>query len=427
MGDYFVTVGVIKHGLSGINKRRCTFTQYVEVFMVAVDRPSSFISPTNTPAATVPAAFVQAPIATAATVQVAQLDTTDESATRLHRAADFDPVANISPEERPIPPSINEPIKGVLKGDELKERLSTLRDGAARRLINATYTRETLNDVLKNAGPGVSESLIQQVDAYNRADHTVQEMGELLKVLKDDAGVEALQTYLKESARGEDSGSGIDADGVYGPQSDEIARQRIQNPDATYVAPPTLRPGGEDVFVYQEGEVGEDGGTEMEAQANCGPASMAMIIERQGGEAPSMKELREDVNAPTGTRKGTYGLDTDQVTQGIEETLAAQGIQVETDVDIFSSKQSAQVIETMRERLAAGDDVILLTSNMGSGGATGHYVVVNEILDDGSFRVHDPQEPDGANTVQTADDLAAAMKRRAGTDRDTRVISIRRE
>ncbi len=394
--------------------------------MVAVDRPSSFIPPTNTPAAAATVSVLPS-VAAPAPVQTAQLNTTDESATRLHPAADFDPVANVSLEERPIPPSINEPIKGVLKGDELKDRLSTLRDGAARRLINATYTRETLNDILKNAGPGASESLTQRVDAYNRADHTVHEMGELLKVLKEDAGVEALQTYLKESARGEDTGSGIDADGVYGPQSDEIARQRIQNPDATYVPPPTLQPGGEDVFVYQEGEVGEDGGTEMEAQANCGPASIAMIIERQGGDAPSMKELREDVNAPTGTKRGTYGLDSDQMTKGIEETLAAQGIPVETDVDIFSSKQSAEVIDKMRERLAAGDDVILLTSNMGSGGATGHYVVVNEVRDDGTFVVHDPQEPDGANTVQTSDDLAAAMKRRAKTDRDTRVISIRRE
>lgn len=396
--------------------------------MVAVNRSSPVVSPP--PAGATPlSALPKVTTPPAAVAPSRQLNTphTDQSETRLHAAAGFDPVANVALGRPPVPVSINTPIKGVLQGDELKDRLSTLRDGASRRLINATYVRETLNDVLKNAGPGVSEALLQQVDAYNRADHTVQEMGELLKVLKEDAGVEALQTYLKESARGEDSGSGIDADGVYGPQSDEVARQRIQNPDATYVAPPTLRPGGEDVFVYQEGEVGEDGGTEMEAQANCGPASMAMIIERQGGEAPSMKELREDVNAPTGTRKGTYGLDTDQVTQGIEETLAAQGIQVETDVDIFSSKQSAQVIETMRERLATGDDVILLTSNMGSGGSTGHYVVVNEILDDGSFRVHDPQEPDGANTVQTSEDLAAAMKRRARTERDTRVIAIRRE
>lgn len=403
--------------------------------MAAVDRPGVFIPPSNpipvpqTPSAqTVLRAGLPAASSEIPATAVAELNTEDQSAARLHRAAGFDPVAlESSNSPRPVNPSIHEPIKGVLRDEALSDRLSTLRNAAARRLIDATYTRETLNDVLKNVGPGVSESMLKQVDAYNRADHTVQAMGDLLKVLKPDAGVDALQAHLKESAKDEATGKGIDADGVYGRQTDDIARQRIQNPDATYTPPPTLRAGGEDAFVYQKGEIGEEGGTKKEAQANCGPASMAMVIERQGGDAPSMKELRQEVDAPTGNKGDTFGLDSDQVTRGIEETLAAQGIDVETNVEIFSSKESEQVIETMRERLAAGEDVILLTSNMGSGGSTGHYVVVNEVRDDGSFVVNDPQEPDGANTVQTADDLAAAMKRRAGTKRDTRVISIRRE
>lgn len=401
--------------------------------MHSVDRSGAALTPAYTaPALQALPLAAQQPAAEA--VLVAELSTPavlnpqDQSAARVHAAADFDPVSPLPSSEAQTPVlSAHEPIAGVLRDEALTERLSTLRDATARRLINATYTLETLQDSLRQAGPGASEALFQQVEAYKRADHTVQAMGDLLKVLQAEAGVETLQAHLQDSAISEATGSELETDGIYGPGTDEAVRQRIQNPDATYVAPPAPRLGAEDVFVYQEGEVGEDGGTEMEAQANCGPASMAMVIERMGGEAPSMKALREEVNAPTGTRDGTYGLDSDQVTQGIVDTLAAQGIEVSTRVDIFSSKQSEDVLASMRESLAAGEDVILLTSNMGSGGATGHYVVVNEVREDGSFVVHDPQEPDGVNVVQTAADLEAAMLRRAGTERDTRVISIRRE
>lgn len=392
--------------------------------MVTVDRPGVVIAPaTSVPVLTSP----QTTPASVPVIKVAEAELTavDQNLASTPQAADFSPVEGMSfnPADGPGP---NEPIQGVLKDEQLAQRLDTLKDAAARRLMQATYTRETLTDSMSHMGPGVSESMIEQVEAYKRANHTVEQLGAVLRVLNGEGGVEALQEHLKDTALNEATGSEMGTDGVYGPNTDEILRERIQNPASTFVPSPTVSLGADAAFVYQEGEVGADG-TAMEAQANCGPASMAMIIERLGGEAPSMRELREEVNAPTGNSDGIYGLDTDQVTEGITTTLAEQGITVTTEVDIYNSKQSEDVIASMRERLAAGDDVILLTSNMGSGGSTGHYVVVNDVLADGSFVVHDPQEPDGADTVQTAADLEAAMARRAATDRDTRLISIRRE
>lgn len=392
--------------------------------MVTVDRPGVVIAPaTSVPVLTSP----QTTPASVPVIQVAEAELTaaDQNLANTPQAADFAPVEgmNFNKVEGPGP---NEPIQGVLKDEQLAQRLDTLKDAAARRLMSATYDRESLTASMSHMGPGVSESMITQVEAYKRANHTVEQLGAMLKVLNGEGGVEALQEHLKDTALNEATGSEMGTDGVYGPNTDEILRERIQNPASTFVPSPTVSLGADAAFVYQEGEVGADG-TEMEAQANCGPATMAMIIERLGGDSPSMRELREAVNAPTGTRDGTYGLDTDQVTEGITTTLAEQGITVTTEVNTYNSKQSEDVIASMRERLAAGDDVILLTSNMGSGGSTGHYVVVNDVLADGSFVVHDPQEPDGADTVQTAADLEAAMARRADTDRDTRLISIRRQ
>lgn len=389
--------------------------------MVAVDRPSPVVQPVAvTPTIqTQQAEPAVKPVLVAEANLPAELAPADQNTAQTPANATFDPAAAVSfKDTQPPALSATQPIKGVLKDEALQERLSTLETALSKGLMNATYKREILEESMQYAGPHLPEALEQQTEAFNKAEHAVKSMSELLTVMKSDGGVEALQEHLQETAINEATGSEIEADGVYGPKSDEILRQRIQNPDATYVSP-------DDVFVYQEGEIGVDGGTRMEAQANCGPASMAMVIERQGGEAPTMKELRQDVGAPTGNRNMTYGLDANQVMSGITDTLAEQGINVTTELQEFSSKQSAEVLNAMREKLAAGDDVILLTSNMGSGGSTGHYVVVNEVKADGTLVLHDPQEPDGADTEQTLADLEAAMSRRAGEGRSTSVISIR--
>lgn len=390
--------------------------------MVSVDRPGAVIMPVQTDQAQQTALTAKE----VAVTKVADVTVTaapaDQNSAQTPQTAAFSPVEGLSfsPVQGPGP---NEPIQGVLKDDALKQRLATLKDAAAKRLMSATYARETLSASMRQMGPGVSQAMLQTVEAYKRANHTVEQMSALLKVLNGEGGVEALQAHLKATARNEATGSEMGADGVYGPNTDEILRERIQSPSSTFEPSPYMSIGRDATFVYQEGEVGADG-TEMEAQANCGPASMAMVIARQGGDAPSMHDLREEVGAPTGNRDGTYALDSDQIRDGITSTLAAQGIQVETGVEIFTSMQSADVIASMRAQLAAGKDVILLTSNMGSGSSVGHYVVVNKVNDDGSFVIHDPQEPDGADTVQTAADLEAAMKRRADSGRDTRLISI---
>lgn len=318
-------------------------------------------------------------------------------------------------------PSLDEPITGVLRGEELEARLKALQQEVGIQLASARGRHKTAVAHLERSG--LHNDLINDVLRHQHAIDRLNQIQTLLQRGGADA-VRQLQDFIKSSAIHEATGANIGVDNQYGPTTDRLAIERIRQPDSTYVDRDfSYRP--QEAFIYQYGEIG-DQGTAMEAQGNCGPASMAMIIERLGGDAPSMQQIRREASAPTGNRRDIdYGLDSDQVERGLKNVLGGQNIPIETETQIFRSRDVEGVTHAMREALAAGEHVILLTANLQSGGR-GHYIVVTEVRDDGSFVVDDPQNENGQGQVHTAEELAEGMRRRARHERDTRVITIAR-
>ncbi len=165
----------------------------------------------------------------------------------------------------------------------------------------------------------------------------------------------------------------------------------------------------EDTFVFQFEEIGKEG-SRMEAQGNCGPASAAIIIQEFGVEAPTMRDLRREVGAPTGSANRAYALTTDQVGKAVQETLAEHNIKVEYEVHGLSTNVD-RVLNQMRDKLAAGEKVILLSSNLASQ-SRGHYVVVKEVRQDGSIVIDDPGRRNGENDVYSRSRLEQTLKTR---------------
>lgn len=174
-------------------------------------------------------------------------------------------------------------------------------------------------------------------------------------------------------------------------------------------APVAVRAPLEDTFVFQYGEIGKEG-SRMEAQGNCGPASAAIIIQEFGVEAPTMRDLRKEVGAPTGSAKRAYALTTDQVGKAVQETLAEHDVQVEYDVQGLSTNVD-RTLNLMREKLAAGEKVILLSSNLASQ-SRGHYVVVKEVRANGSIVIDDPGRRNGEDDVYSRARLEQTLKTR---------------
>jgi len=167
-------------------------------------------------------------------------------------------------------------------------------------------------------------------------------------------------------------------------------------------------------FIFQFGEVGRvPGATAKEAQANCGPASSAMILKQFGLSSPSMNQLRRLVGAPIGSKSGPYALNTTQVAEAVKRTAKEKGVQIKYDIKPLSSNVDV-VLNEMKRRLAAGEKLILLTSNINTL-SRGHYVVVKEVRPDGSIVVDDPGRQQGENLVQTKQQLARALKTRTQT------------
>lgn len=165
-----------------------------------------------------------------------------------------------------------------------------------------------------------------------------------------------------------------------------------------------------DTFTYQFGEIGKNG-SRMEAQGNCGPASAAIIIQEFGIDAPSMRELRKEVGAPTGSRARAYALTADQVGKAVTETLASHNIDVDYDVDALSTNVN-RTLEAIKERLDAGDKVVLLSSNLATQ-SRGHYVVIKEVRADGSIVIDDPGRRNGEDDVYSKKRLEQTLKTRA--------------
>jgi hypothetical protein len=162
-----------------------------------------------------------------------------------------------------------------------------------------------------------------------------------------------------------------------------------------------------DTFTFQFEEAGKTG-TKREAQANCGPASATMILKQFGVQPPSMQQLRKMVGAPTGTGSRAFGLSTNQVVNAVKKSASQQGLSVKAEQKTLTPNVDAALAE-MKKRIAKGEKLILLSSNINSL-SRGHYVVVNEVRPDGSIVVDDPARANGENRVHSKAQLAKALQ-----------------
>jgi hypothetical protein len=164
-----------------------------------------------------------------------------------------------------------------------------------------------------------------------------------------------------------------------------------------------------DTFTFQFEEKGSLG-TSKEAQANCGPASATMILKQFGIQSPTMQKLRQTVGAPIGTSGGAFALTTQQVAESVKKTASQKGRHISYEIKGLSTNVDT-VLNDMRNRLAKGEKLILLTSNLNSL-SRGHYIVINEVRPDGSIVVDDPGRASGENAVHTKAQLAKALNMR---------------
>lgn len=187
----------------------------------------------------------------------------------------------------------------------------------------------------------------------------------------------------------------------------------------------------EHVFQYDPSQ-----GTKSENQANCGPASAAMMGERLGIEMPKLNALRRLVGARLGIGEGAFALSKEQVAEAVVKQGARQGVKVTSKIENLTqmSRNPDQLLNHLKSRLDAGEKIILLTSNIvvqdrNSMRGKGHYVVLEAVQPDGSIVVDDPQKPaerGGQNRVHTKQELATAMWRRRNLfSADTSIITFK--
>ncbi|MEZ0369277.1 MAG: C39 family peptidase [Candidatus Sericytochromatia bacterium] len=165
-----------------------------------------------------------------------------------------------------------------------------------------------------------------------------------------------------------------------------------------------------DTFTFQFEEKGRLG-TAREAEANCGPASATMILKQFGIVPPTMQKLRMLVGAPIGTSGDTFGLSARQVADSVKRTASQNGKFISSDIKTLSNNVDTTLNE-MRRRLAAGEKLILLTSNLNTL-SRGHYIVVKEVRSDGSILVDDPGRSSGENRVYSRSQLSKALSMRS--------------
>ncbi len=164
-----------------------------------------------------------------------------------------------------------------------------------------------------------------------------------------------------------------------------------------------------DTFTFQFEEKGSTG-TSKEAQANCGPASASMILKQFGVTSPTMQQLRRSVGAPIGSNSGAYALSIAQVGESVKKAAKDKGQHITYDTKSLTTNVDSALRE-MKNRLDAGEKVILLTSNINSL-SQGHYIVVKEVRADGSILVDDPARSKGENAVHSKRQLEKALQTR---------------
>lgn len=128
--------------------------------------------------------------------------------------------------------------------------------------------------------------------------------------------------------------------------------------------------------------------------SDCGPASAAMVLESQGYKDINSGDVREDLMDVSHTGATT----SEEVAKGIREGSNGE-LRTEIITGNSDYKNDPQgFLNKMREELAAGKQVVLLTKNMGSmqysnrsaESANGHYVVVQGISADNQLTIADP-------------------------------------
>lgn len=172
-------------------------------------------------------------------------------------------------------------------------------------------------------------------------------------------------------------------------------------------------------------------GTRKENQANCGPASAAIVGENMGLEMPPLSQIRSSVGARRGNGAGAFALSTNQVIRAVEKQGEAQGQDIHGEAIPLSTDVDA-LLDEMRERLDKGEQLILLTSNiairsarsLASGSGKGHYVVVNEVRDDGSIMITDPQKRNGLEIEHSREHLETHLRRRRRFGRPNTLIAF---
>lgn len=166
----------------------------------------------------------------------------------------------------------------------------------------------------------------------------------------------------------------------------------------------------------RSGHVCQAQGPRAESQANCGPAAAAMIMNQMGITPPSsLTDLREMVGAPTASnphRGNRLAINEQELMNAVKKQGATQGKPVQAERKMLSSNPR-QALNEMKERLARGEKVVLLTGNMHTS-STGHYVVVKQINPDGSLIIDDPGRaaPAGVNRHCSFEQFQRALSRR---------------
>ncbi len=151
-------------------------------------------------------------------------------------------------------------------------------------------------------------------------------------------------------------------------------------------------------------------GTRKEKQANCGPASAHIVGTNFGLDMPSLASIRRSVGGRTGNGRGAFAISTGQLMRAVTKQAQKEGRDIRASESNLGTNVD-RAIERMKAALAEGKQVVLLTSNIKTGGR-GHYVVVNKVLEDGSIEVSDPQSKNGAARVHSKAELRNAMRRR---------------
>jgi predicted double-glycine peptidase len=150
--------------------------------------------------------------------------------------------------------------------------------------------------------------------------------------------------------------------------------------------------------------------------SDCGPASVAMVLESQGYKDMNSGDVREDLMDVSHTGATT----SEEVAKGIRE-----GSNGELTAEIITGNSSYKndpqgFLNKMREELAEGKQVVLLTKNLGSmekgrsaERTNGHYVVIQGITADNQLILADPgSRGEGLNRRISADTFLAAYAAR---------------